>query len=375
MHSLLVLIDGLGDNPIPFWQGKTPFQHAEHQTMDILASVGSRGYFSICEDDIIPESCSCILRLLGVNKKDMPRNRAYLELLAYNRDISEYEMVLRCNLAVIDKKDNLVAFNGRGLTAKQMKAAANACNNILPEIEFIHLSEYRNLLIMDKQPIVLDCHVQPPHESLGEHVENLLEPLKQKSFVLSYFLELANKKLSSFSYGGFRYILYPWGAAARQKLPSFFSLHGIKGGVVCKAEIVAGMAKALDMELLIPPGVTGDIDTDIISKAKGTMKLLKDNTFVITHFNGADEAAHRYDYQAKSDFISRIDKEFLQFIAAAYKEPLKILICGDHATSSLTGKHTKGATPVIAGYLNFPNRSIRLNNYCDILDFLMKESD
>ena len=99
MRSLLVLIDGLGDDPIPALQGRTPFEYASHPVMDEVAATGGLGQISICEQDIVPESCSCILRLLGVDKRDMPQNRAYLELLAHGRDISEYEMVLRCNLA------------------------------------------------------------------------------------------------------------------------------------------------------------------------------------------------------------------------------------------------------------------------------------
>lgn len=65
----------------------------------------------------------------------------------------------------------------------------------------------------------------------------------------------------------------------------------------------------------------------------------------------------------------------LQTIAAKYHEPLKLVICGDHVTSSVTGKHGDGCTPVIAGYLNTTGHIIRLQSYRDILDFLMKESD
>ena len=114
MRSLLVLIDGLGDSPIPAWQGQTPFEHAVHPAMDALAASGTLGSLSICENDIIPESCSCILRLLGVDKKDIP----------HNRDISEYEMVLRCNLAAVDADGRLAAFNGQGLTPLEMQQAA-----------------------------------------------------------------------------------------------------------------------------------------------------------------------------------------------------------------------------------------------------------
>ncbi len=112
-----------------------------------------------------------------------------------------------------------------------------------------------------------------------------------------------------------------------------------------------------------------------MAKAEATLAMLQQDDFVIAHFNGSDEAAHRYDYQGKADFISRIDIQFLQTIAAKYHEPLKLVICGDHVTSSVTGKHGDGCTPVIAGYLNTTGHSIRLQSYRDILDFLMKESD
>lgn len=375
MRSLLVLIDGLGDDPITAFHGQTPYEYAKHPVMDALAQKGGLSYLSICENDIIPESCSCILRLLGVDKKDIPHNRAYLELLAHNRDVSEYEMVLRCNLVAVDESGRLAAFNGQGLTATQMREAAELCDGVLRDIEFIHLSEYRNLLILNKEADVLECVVKPPHESVGENAGQLLQELRQRSLSVDYFLQETARRLLPFAHDGLHYELYPWGPSARQELPSFEALHGLRGGAVCKAEIVLGIAKALKMDVLTPPAATGDVDTDIHAKAEGALTLLEQDDFVIAHFNGSDEAAHRYDYQAKADFIARIDEQFLQTIAKQYKEPLKVIICGDHVTSSVTGKHSDGCTPVIAGYLNTSGQHIELNSYRDILNFLMKESD
>lgn len=375
MRSLLLLIDGLGDDPIAAFNGQTPYEHAQHPEMDKLAKQGTLGYLSICENDIIPESCSCILRLLGVDKKDIPRNRAYLELLANNRDVSEYEMVLRCNLAAVDESGRLAAFNGQGLTAAEMRKAAELCDGVLKDIEFIHLSEYRNLLVLNKEAAVLECAIKPPHESVGENAAQLLQKLREQSLSINYFLQETAKRLRPLAHDGLHYELYPWGPSARQGLPSFNELHGLRGGAVCKAEIVRGIAKALKMDVLTPPAATGDVDTDIRAKAEGALTLLAQDDFVIAHFNGSDEAAHRYDYQAKADFIARIDEQFMQTIAAQYKEPLKVVICGDHVTSSVTGKHSDGCTPVIAGYLNTSGQYIELNSYRDILNFLMKESD
>ncbi|WP_405383537.1 phosphoglycerate mutase [Phascolarctobacterium sp.] len=377
MRALLVLIDGLGDDPISQWCGRTPFEKAEHPVMDEIAAKGSFAQFSICEQDIVPESCSCILRLLGVDKKDMPTNRAYLELLAHNRDISEYEMVLRCNLAVVDDAGRLAAFNGAGLDQAQMRRAAQLCDDVLKDIEFIHLSEYRNLLIMNREQKVLDCNVRPPHESVGEDVAELLAPLRKQSLAIDYFLKETTKRLEPFAKKGLHYILYPWGASARQTMPSFAQLHGFYGGAVCKAEIVAGIARALGLETIVPFTATGDVDTDLAAKAQAAIELLQRNKFVLAHFNGSDEASHRYDYQGKADFIARIDREFLQVVADKISEPTKVVICGDHVTSSVTGRHDAGCTPVVAGYLPLgtAGKAISLYSYGDILDFLMKESD
>lgn len=49
MRSLLVIIDGLGDDPVPEWKGLTPFDHAEHKNMVQLISLGTCSNVSICE--------------------------------------------------------------------------------------------------------------------------------------------------------------------------------------------------------------------------------------------------------------------------------------------------------------------------------------
>ena len=374
MRSLLILIDGLGDDPIAMWQGKTPFEYAEHLYMDKLLQQGTLGAASICEEDIIPESCSCILRLLGVSKDDTPKNRAYLELLANGRDISEFEMVLRCNLVAVDDNHRLVGFNGMGLSLEEMSEAAEACNNILKDVEFIHLSEYRNLLILNKEQKILNCCIQPPHESVGENMDTLLKDLREQSLSMRYLLDEAAKRLAGFSRDGLHYMLYPWGPSTRQGLPSFNSLHQEQGALVCKAEIVAGMGHALGMEVVTPPGATGEVDTDVAAKARATVTCLQHNDFVLAHFNGSDEAGHRRNPQEKADFIARIDKEFLGYVLENIQEPLKIIICGDHITSSVTGKHSRGKVPVVAAYTNKKLHKV-MNSYKDILNFLMKECD
>ena len=152
-------------------------------------------------------------------------------------------------------------------------------------------------------------------------------------------------------------------------------MHGIEGAAVCKAEIVRGIARALKMPVPDLPTATADIDTDICAKAGQTIKFLKDYDFVVTHFNGSDEAAHRYDYTGKADFITRIDEDFIGPVLKSVTEPLKILFCGDHVTSCVTGKHSAGNLPVIAAAVNCENNAPIIGGYHDIHKFLMGASD
>ena len=376
MRSLLILIDGLGDDPIPAWNGQTPFSRAPHPSIDRLIQTGSLSQVSICEDDVIPGSLTCILRLLGVPREAFPENRAYLELLAQNRDVSEYEMVLRCNVISQDSNGRLVSFNGMGLSTRETETMAEQFSSLTPEIEFIHLSGYRNLLIMNRSERVLRTQTAPPHESMGMPVEELLAELKASSLAMRVFMKETDEILWQYHRNDLVYRLYPWGASCRTNMPSFEILNGMKGALVCQTEIVRGIGKALKMDVPELSYCTADIDTNVREKLAVTRSMLKKYPFVMTHFNGTDEAAHRHDYEGKADFIARIDKEFLEPLLDKTEEPLRVLICGDHVTSSVTGKHTRGKGPVIAAETQCnPNNKNVIVSYHDIVNFLMKESE
>ena len=376
MTSLIILIDGLGDDPIPAWNGQTPFTRAFHPQMDRLIREGTLSQVSICEEDVVPGSLTCILRLLGVPKEAFPDNRAYLELLAQNRDVSEFEMVLRCNVISQDSGGRLVSFNGMGLTSREIGTMARQFSSLTPDIEFIHLSGYRNLLVMDRNENVLRIQTAPPHESMGLPVEELLAELKSSSLAMKVFMQETDKILQQYNRNELTYKLYPWGASCRTEMPSFENLNGMQGALVCQTEIVRGIGKALKMEV---PGLsycTADTDTNIREKLAVTRNMLAKYPFVMTHFNGTDEAAHRHDYEGKAEFISRIDKEFLEPLLDTAEEPLRIVICGDHVTSSVTGKHTRGRGPVIAAETKAGHKQTgNIKTYRDIVDYLMKASE
>ena len=371
MKTLLVIIDGLGDDKISAYKEKTVYEYAKHPNLDVLSHRGQLNMISISNNDFLPESLACTLRLLGVSPNEFPLNRAYMELLANGRDISEYEMVLRCNLVSVDSQGCVHSFNGDGLSVEKINEITAIANSYRSNIEFIHLSGYRNLLVLDKQEDLLhNCFIKPPHESVGEPIEKLLEDICHKSLLVSTFINETRELLKPFAHDGITYLFYPWGQSQREIMISFFERYKQKGAVVCAAEIIKGIALALDLDIVPLAHATAEIDTDVREKAEKTVEALNKNDFVLTHFNGTDEAAHRYDYEQKTTFLERIDEEFFSYILKHIKEPVKIVVCADHATSSITGKHTQGSVPCISTYLNSGEKVIVIDSYKDIQKFL-----
>jgi 2,3-bisphosphoglycerate-independent phosphoglycerate mutase len=131
------------------------------------------------------------------------------------------------------------------------------------------------------------------------------------------------------------------GNIGKSQLPAFEELYGIRGAAVCGAEIAKGIAIDLGLYVSEPDGLTADTDTDLYRKAVTACSLMDDYDFVFVHINGADEASHRYDVQGKIQFIEKIDREFIAYILDHVDEKTNLIICADHATSPVSGKHSR----------------------------------
>ncbi|UWG95490.1 alkaline phosphatase family protein [Dehalobacter sp. DCM] len=348
MKAIMVIIDGLADEKMNELNGQTTYESAHHPNLDRLAAGAVTGYFDSCPQGYTPESMPCILNLLGIDPVYYPQSRASLELLANGYKLEDDEVVLRCNLAAVDNSNHLISFNGGNLTHIEMKKAVEAINDTPMDIRLIHLSDYRNLLIMKKRYFqALRCKNYPPHEYVGDNVDVLLADICAKAPILKEFVSAAMEKLKNYREDKLTYILYPWGISEKSSLPTFQELYSLNAAAVCGTEIARGIAIALGMTLANPTGMTGDTDTDLILKAKTTCAMLDNHDFVFVHINGTDEAAHRYDLREKISFIERIDREFFRIILDELSPDTRIYVCADHGTSPLSGKHTVLDVPYI----------------------------
>ena len=268
-------------------------------------------------------SLSCIMNILGVPKENIPSGRAYLEAVSENISIDENDLIFRCNNVEI--KDNKLVSSCGEFKGNEIKGFINS------EYRLVHMGSYKNLFIVKNSKKFIDSiKTYPPHENIGADVNEILPKCDNK------FIEDILRNLIT------NYKLFPWGQSKKEYIPSFEEIHNKKGAVVCKTEIVKGIAKAMKMHCPDIKGSTADVDTKLKEKAEAALELSKKYDFVLLHINGSDESAHRRNLKEKLDFIKKIDSEVVEYIAKSIDKDTSFIITSDHGTSAESGSHVKG---------------------------------
>ena len=110
----MVIIDGLGDEPITELNGITPLAAAFAPNLHYIASRGKVGRIETTFPGFPIESMVCIMGLLGYEpEKYYPTGRASFEALAKGIPLNANDLIFRCNTITVDKnKQTLADFTG-----------------------------------------------------------------------------------------------------------------------------------------------------------------------------------------------------------------------------------------------------------------------
>ncbi|MEG1766742.1 MAG: phosphoglycerate mutase, partial [Muribaculaceae bacterium] len=101
MKYIIILGDGMADEPIPEFDGLTPLQAANTPTMDWLAFNSRMGMLNTVPYGFEPGSEIANLSVLGYDLKSVFEGRGSLEAASMGIDIEIGEMAMRCNLICI----------------------------------------------------------------------------------------------------------------------------------------------------------------------------------------------------------------------------------------------------------------------------------
>ena len=122
---------------------------------------------------------------------------------------------------------------------------------------------------------------------------------------------------------------------------------GISGAAITAVDLVRGLAKLIDFDLIEVPGATGFVDTNYEGKGSAAVEALDKYDLVFVHIEAPDEASHGGNAELKKKAIEQIDKYVVGpvFEALQNYKSWRILVMPDHPTPVRTGAHSAEAVP------------------------------
>ena len=360
MKYIVVLGDGMADEPVPALGGKTPLEFANTPAMDALASMGEMGMVQNVPAGMSPGSEVANLSVMGYDPLTDFTGRSPLEALSVGVEMEPDDIVFRCNLVTLTEpepypeKTILDHSSGEIATADAdilMDAIREHFNS--EEFQFYTGTSYRHIMVWKHGRL---ARLEPPHDHLTQVIgpwlpqESVLRDFMERSFDILNQHPLNQRRAAEGKHKGNS--LWYWGAGTRPSLQSFQKKTGLKGAMVSAVDLLKGIAVGAGMQVCQVEGSTGSIDTNWEGKAQAAIDaLLKDGCdFVYIHVEAPDEMAHQGLTGEKVKSIEYLDSRVLAPVWKAVRdagEECRILVLPDHPNLLRLRTHTADPVPYV----------------------------
>lgn len=358
MKYIVVLGDGMADEPIGELGGRTPLQAARTPVMDTMAKVSEQGIAYTVPKNLPAGSDVANLAMLGYDPQKYYSGRSPLEALSIGVDMKDTDIALRCNIVTLSEDETyeektIIDHSSGEITTEEARVLIDAVKKELETDEFQYYPgvSYRHLTIWDHGETV---ELTPPHDILGKRIgeylpeETKLREMMEKSFDILDQHPI-NEKRREMGLNPANSIWF-WGAGTRPALDDFEEKTGKKGAMVSAVDLLKGIAVGTHMLNLDVEGATGGLDTNYKGKAMAAVdSLTKDGADVVyIHVEAPDEMGHQGSVENKVKAIEFLDDQVIRVVAEELKkrgEDFRMLIGPDHPTPISIRTHSKDPIP------------------------------
>ena len=359
MKYIILVPDGLADEPIDQLGGKTPLEAAQTPHMDFLASRGISALVQTIPEGMAPGSDVGNLALMGYDPKINFSGRAPLEAASLGVKIRDDEVAFRCNL-ITEKDGMIVDYSAGHIPSDEAQVLIEYLQRAIdwPDVRFYPGKSYRHLMVLKTISIerMLKIKTVPPHDILNRPIKDYL-PMGLQSELLLNLMKKSQEILSGHQVNQDKLdlkenpanMIWLWGQGSKPNLPLFKDRYGLTGSVISAVDLVNGIGSLIGLEIIHVPGANGYYDTNYQGKAQYALASLKKHDFVYVHVEATDEAGHNGDYQAKLKCAEHFDN----FIVGAVREyiqthpDVRVLVAPDHPTPVAKRTHTSVPVPFI----------------------------
>jgi 2,3-bisphosphoglycerate-independent phosphoglycerate mutase len=363
MKSIIILGDGMADEPVDMLGGKTPMQYARTPYMDKLAALGVTGRLKTVPDGFHPGSEVANLAILGYDLPKVYEGRGALEAASMGVALQPGELALRCNLICI--AGEVIKNHSAGhIHTEEAGELIHYLNETLSteRVRFHTGVSYRHLLVIKGGDKRLLC--TPPHDvplkpfrpllvsagAPGAHATAaLLNELILKSQDLLKDHPVNRKRVAAGKDPANS--IWPWSPGYRPAMQTLQERYGTgKGAVISAVDLIRGIGVYAGLEVIPVEGATGLYDTNYEGKAQAALEALKTNDFVYLHVEASDEAGHEGNVELKVRTIEYLDSRIVRTIyetTRTWEEPVAIAVLPDHPTPCAIRTHTADPVPFL----------------------------
>ena len=241
MKYIVILCDGMADEPLEELDGRTPLEAARTVNMDRLAADSEIGMVRTVPEGMAPGSDTANLSVIGYDPRKYYSGRSPLEALSIGAEMGENDVSFRCNLVTLSEEedryeDRVILDHSSGeIPTEEAAALVEALREGLGRegYTFYVGTSYRHLLIQ-KDGKVTD--LTPPHDILTKRIGEYLpeDPVLREMMVRSYEIlkdHPVNVKRRAEGKNPANSAWF-WGAGTRPALPSFEEKTGVKGAMI-----------------------------------------------------------------------------------------------------------------------------------------------
>lgn len=382
---LYVCLDGLGDDPIPELDGRTPLEAAPTPNLDRLVARGRTGTVVTVGPGIAPESDIGVFGILGYDPHEEHPGRGVLETIGIGMDFRDGDLAYRINFATCEWPEIVDRRVGRDLTSDEAHALAAEVNErlTLPDATFDLRAtvEHRGALVIrtdDGSPLsAAVTNTDPAYKRVGhlgvalesfDPVVVTAEPLedgdaaRRAADLTNAFVEGAARILDASDVNAKRraegklpgnLILTRDGGDRRPRLEPIRDRFGMTWGCFVEMPVERGISLALGMEpvdapRLDPKGFGPAAEEAYAVWADLAADALGEFDALYVHLKGPDVPAHDGRAEDKRDVIAAIDRAFFgEALQRIDVTRTIVAVTGDHSTSCIRKAHTADPVPLL----------------------------
>lgn len=360
MKYVVILGDGMADEPIARLDGKTPLEYADTPAMDELARVSEIGMVRTIPEGMSPGSDTANLSVMGYDPKIYYTGRSPLEALSIGVDMKADDVAIRCNLVTLSEEGaygekTIIDHSSDEISTEDAGVLLDAVRRELENdtYRFYLGTSYRHCLIWAKGSVV---ELTPPHDVLGQVIgdylpqDAILRQMQERSYeILSrHPLNLERKRQGKNPANS----IWFWGAGTRPALSSFYEKYHKRGVMISAVDLLKGIAVGAGMDNISVEGANGGLHTNYEGKARAAVKALSLDgyDFAYIHVEAPDEMGHQGSVDRKIQAIENLDQRVIRLVKEGLDEanvPYRMLVLPDHPTPIRVRTHTADPVPYL----------------------------